>query len=187
MEWLTGQDLLLLYVFVARALDVSIGTMRTILMVRGCRVAAGALGFFEIMIWLTAVSGVLSDSLTIPKVLAYSSGFAAGNVLGIMLEQKLAFGSQLIRLSSPRRNGAVAAGLRLAGLPVTQMAGWGEHGEVSLCQVIVPRAKTPQVLRIACRIDEDLAYSVEDLRQASLVPLPSPSAGSGWRAILKKK
>jgi len=176
-----------LYIFFARIGDVSIGTMRTIFVVRGHRFIAAGLGFFEVIIWLTAVSGVLAGELTLPRILAYGLGFASGNVVGIWLEQLLAVGQQRVILISQGRHHSVAFGLRLAEYIVTEVPARGGQGEVALCFVIVPRRQVAEVLRIARSVDPQVFTAVEDIRHTSLSRQLGPYPSTGWREILKKK
>lgn len=176
-----------LYIFLARIGDVSIGTMRTIFVVRGHPFIAAALGFFEVIIWLTAVSGVLSGPLTLPRLLAYGLGFAAGNVVGIWLEQLLAVGQQRVILISRGRHHSVAFGLRLADYIVTEVPARGGQGDVALSFVIVPRRQVAEVIRIARSIDPDVFTAVEDVRHTSLRRHLGPHPSTGWRSIIKKK
>src|SRR3989338_8300095 len=81
-----------LLIFLARVCDVSVGTVRLILLYRGRRVLAPLLGFFEVLIWLLAVRQIMFN-LTNPVVfISFAAGFAAGNYVGIILEEKLAVG-----------------------------------------------------------------------------------------------
>lgn len=45
-----------LFIFVARIFDVSLGTMRTIMLVRGRKLYAAAFGFFEVIIYIIALN-----------------------------------------------------------------------------------------------------------------------------------
>lgn len=176
-----------LYIFVARIADVSIGTMRTIFVVRGHRFIAAGLGFFEVIIWLTAVSGVLAGPLTPQRILAYGLGFASGNVVGIWLEQLLAVGQQRVILISQGRHHSVAFGLRLASYIVTEVPARGGQGDVAMCFVIVPRRQVAEVMRIARSIDPEVFTAVEDVRHTSLTRQIGPYPTTGWRAVVKKK
>lgn len=188
-QWLDAHAVLWpFFIFFARITDVSIGTVRTIMVVRGRRGIAASLGFCEVIIWVVAVSGVLRDDLTVVKVLAYGSGFAAGNMAGVWLEQWLAIGMQRVILISRGRHHSVAFGLRLAEFLVTEVPARGGRGEVAMCFLIVPRRQSPHVVRIARSIDPDVQVIVEDVRSTSLSRRgASAYEATGWRAILKKK
>lgn len=175
------------FIFCSRIVDVSIGTLRTICLVRGHRSLAPPLGFFEVTIWIVAVSGVLTHLHQWYNIVAYGGGFATGNAVGLFIEGKLAIGLQAVRLVSCTRSAAVAAGLRLAGYAVTEVKGHGLSGEVSLSLAIVPRREVPTVIRVARVVDPDAFCTVEDVRTADVHTARPAVPPTGWRAILKKK
>jgi uncharacterized protein YebE (UPF0316 family) len=188
MAWLDGHPLCWpVFIFLARVVDVSIGTLRTICVVRGMRFTAAILGFFEVSVWVTAISGVLRHLDCWYNVVAYASGFATGNALGIFIEQKLAMGMQMIRLISRSQSAAVAAGLRLAGFGVTEVKGQGLAGQVSISFVVTTRKATPTVMHVARRIDPDVISTIEDVRSASLNSIPGGASTGSWRSVLKRK
>jgi uncharacterized protein YebE (UPF0316 family) len=188
MEWLNAHPLMLpVFIFFARITDVSIGTLRTICIVRGYRYLAPVLGFFEVAIWIIAVSGVFSHLDHWYNIVAYAGGFATGNAVGMYIEQRLAIGMQAIRLISTGHSAAVAAGLRLAGYGVTEMKGRGLDGEVSICFVVVPRRETPLVLRVAESIDPDVFSTVEDVCSAVGRVYRDQVHTGGWLNLLKRK
>ncbi len=188
MEWLNAHPLMLpVFIFFARITDVSIGTLRTICIVRGYRYLAPVLGFFEVAIWIIAVSGVFSHLDHWYNIVAYAGGFATGNAVGMYIEQRLAIGMQAIRLISTGHSAAVAVGLRLAGYGVTEMKGRGLDGEVSICFVVVPRRETPLVLRVAESIDPDVFSTVEDVCSAVGRVYRDQAHTGGWLNLLKRK
>lgn len=176
-----------LFIFCARVMDVSIGTLRTICVVRGMRFTAAILGFFEVSIWVTAISGVLSHLDHWYNIVAYASGFATGNIIGIYIEQKLAMGMQMIRLISRSQSAAVAAGLRLAGYAVTEVKGQGLQGQVSISFVVAARKEAPTVMKVASRIDPEVVSTVEDIRSANVHTYSADGLRNGLTAMVKKK
>jgi uncharacterized protein YebE (UPF0316 family) len=188
IEWLNAHPLVWpAFIFSARIADVSIGTLRTICVVRGMRFVAPVLGFFEVAIWITAVSGVLTHLDHWYNVLAYAGGFATGNAVGMWIEEQLAIGMQAIRLISCTKSAAVAAGLRLAGYAATELKGHGMHGDVSICFVVVPRKETPQVIRVAESIDSDVFCTVEDVKSSEVHIHRDGIRRTSWRGLLNRK
>lgn len=175
-----------LFIILARITDVSLGTVRTICVVRGARWTAAALGFCEVIVWVTAVSGVLVHP-TVVKVLAYGVGFALGNACGIGLENLLAIGQQRVVAISRHYNHAIAMALRMADYLVTEVPARGSRGEVAMCFVIAPRKEVNRIIRIITGADEDANVIVEDVRRTVMSRRAVPSASTGWRAVLKKK
>ena len=92
--------LLVPLIFLARVADVSLGTFRTIVVFRGRKFLASFIGFFEIIIWLVAAGQVLTNLDQWYLALAYASGFAVGNYVGISIENRFAIGNELIRCIS---------------------------------------------------------------------------------------
>lgn len=176
-------------VFFARILDVSIGTVRIILVIKGMRYWAAAAGFFEVTIWVLAVSAVIThinESLT--TLIAYGLGFAVGTLVGMWLEEKLALGSQLIRIVNVDASLNVAAYLREKGYSLTRVMGEGRNGPSEICFVVVSRRRAKLLTQTVYTYCPRAYVTVEDIRsesfgdefqsrQASKTPL--------WRRFLR--
>jgi len=167
------------FIFFARIGDVTLGTVRTICVLRGRRWTAMGLGFFEILIWITAVSSVFAHLDQWVNAVAYAAGFAAGNGVGMWVEGKLAFGIQMLSFTSQGKAQAVAERLRFAGLRVTALSGDGNVGSVALCATIVPRKRAEQVIRMARSVDPDVLVTVADTRETTALTGPSLREGQG--------
>lgn len=186
-EWLDAYPVFWpIFIILARITDVSLGTVRTICVVRGARWTAAVLGFCEVTVWVTAVSGVLIEP-TLIKVLSYGMGFALGNACGVWMEGSLAMGQQRIIAISKHYSHAIALALRMADYVVTELPARGHHGEVAMCFVIAPRKKSNQIVNIITGADEDAVVVVEDVRRTVMSRRPVASASTGWRAVPKKK
>jgi len=71
-----------LVILFARICDVSMGTIRTIMIVQGKSVVAFILGFVEVIIWIAIVSTVVHNIRESPVLAVfYAFGFATGNVV----------------------------------------------------------------------------------------------------------
>src|SRR5690606_16083700 len=116
---------------------------------RGMKITAALLGFFEVTIWLYAVSAVVADARdNAVNVFAYGAGFAAGTLAGMWIEQVLALGSQVIRVMNVDRETSATRLLRGRGFQVTEVQGSGPDGPVEICFLVVPRKKAPLVMEI---------------------------------------
>ncbi|MEW6200300.1 MAG: DUF5698 domain-containing protein [Planctomycetota bacterium] len=178
--------LMCVFIIVARVADVSLGTIRTIMVVQGRRGLAFILGFFELLIWLSVVSRVILHIHEQPVyAAAYAFGFALGNYVGVTMESRLALGRQVVRIIT-RSGPELAAGLRTAGFRVTQFDGHGRDGPVQELCVEVERRATGNVLAQARAGDPKCYYTVDDIRSTSSVDIRM-SEPTGWRTILKKK
>ncbi|PRX31060.1 uncharacterized protein YebE (UPF0316 family) [Orenia metallireducens] len=78
-----------LLIFISRAIDVALGTLRVRMVVNKRRYLAATIGFFEVLIYILIVSKVLQDTSNIFNVIAYCAGFSCGTILGLNLEDHL--------------------------------------------------------------------------------------------------
>ncbi len=179
-------------IFVARLCDVSLGTLRTIAVVRGKTLNAWLFGILEILIWLVAISRVLATINTnVLNLFAYAIGFATGNVAGILIERRLAIGHEVIRVISRSKGAEMAEAIREMGQGVTEFEGKGKTGPVTMLYIIASRKDVPAVLRRAREVDPNCVNISADLKATSLRIKPlSPPMGwrrLRWKSLSKKK
>lgn len=90
-------------IFFARIIDVSLGTVRTILLVKGRKGAASIIAFIEISIWFLIVREALSSAIDNPWiVVAYAGGFTAGTYIGSILSEKYISGTLNVQVISDK-------------------------------------------------------------------------------------
>ena len=169
--------ILALLIFFARVTDVTIGTMRIIFVSRGFRFIAACAGFFEILIWLFALSQIMANLDSWINYVAYAGGFAVGNFIGITIEQKLALGYLVVRIIAQRDGTTLEGDLRKANFVVTSVDADGGRGPVKILFTIVKRSTLPQVVGLIKSTNPLAYYTVEDLRSVSS-PGPLPLGGS---------
>ncbi|MDD4127673.1 MAG: DUF2179 domain-containing protein [Methanomicrobium sp.] len=158
--------LLPLLIFFARVADVSFGTMRIIFISRGLKYLAPVVGFFEISIWLIAISQVLKDGAPAVAFLAYALGFSCGNFVGILIEEKMAMGISIIRVITQYDATLLINELKNSGFRTTTVDAKGQHGDVSLIYTVVKRKEIPVVLRHVNKYNPHAFYTIEDVRNA---------------------
>ena len=153
-----------LVIFAMRIVDVSMATMRMLMAVRGQRVIAPLIGFFEILIWLFAAGSAIRFLDSPLHVIGYAGGFAAGNALGLWVEEKLALGLATVRIISEHGGVEMADALREQGFGVTEFAGQGRHGTVEVVYTAARRADVKRILRVADQWDPQAFVTVEQPR-----------------------
>jgi uncharacterized protein YebE (UPF0316 family) len=163
MLWTTWGNALL--IFVLRLTDVSMGTVRTIMIMRGMRKWAALIGFVEVSIWVVAISRVIGHLDTVWNVVGYSGGFAAGTLLGMWIEGKLALGYVDVHIISLTKGYEIVQKVRQAGYGATQLQSEGQSGPVHLIDVVVPRKQVADVLRLVNEVDATSFITVEEARQ----------------------
>ncbi len=177
-----------LIIFFARIVDVSIGTVRTIVTVQGRTVIAFCLAIVEITIWVSVASTVINQVKDQPiLVVFYAFGYATGNVLGIVVERKLAFGMIVLRVISRSAGQEIADRLRELGQAVTVFMGQGMRGPVAELYIASRRRDLKWILPEVTSKDPEAFYVLETARDVSRVLKPTYTAIGGWRARSNRK
>lgn len=151
-------------IFLLRVSDMTLDTLRVLVVMRGKKGIAWILGFFQASIFVLAISSVLSNLDNPLNVIGYAAGFATGNVVGMLIEERLAIGHTLISIVSSRRGSAIAEHLRDQGYAVTEVPARGKDGAVSLLNVSVLRKNVERVRKIVNDVDPDAFITAEDVR-----------------------
>jgi uncharacterized protein YebE (UPF0316 family) len=151
-------------IFLLRVTDMTLDTLRVLVVMRGRKSIAWILGFFQAGIFVLAISSVLENLDNPLNIAGYAAGFATGNVMGMLIEERLAIGHILLSIVSPRRGSAIAENLRGEGYAVTEIPARGKDGMVSLLYVNVLRRNTERVKKLANEIDPDAFITAEDVR-----------------------
>jgi len=160
-----GAIVLPFIVFLARFVDVTLGTLRIIFLSRGRKLLAPLLGFVEVFIWITVVSQIVRGAQNFAAYFAYSAGFAVGNYVGMLIEEKLAIGTLVIRIILPKNGNTLAVRLREEGYGVTFVDGHGGSGNpVALIYTVVMRKELDQIIGIIEEVTPKAFYTVEELR-----------------------
>lgn len=179
-----------LLIFFSRVLDVSLGTMRIIFLSRGKRLLAPVLGFFEVLIWIVVVSQVIANLSNWLSFVAYAAGFAAGNYIGMALEERLALGTLAVRMIVPGTARPLIIKLHDAGYGVTHHDAEGSAGHVKVIYTIIMRKDLNNVMDMINEFNPKLFFSVEEVRTAHEGIFPATSMGGQrnlLRLLLKKK
>lgn len=156
-----------LLIFIARVADVSLGTLRIIFVSRGIRYLAAIFAFFEIVIWLVAISQIMQNLGNIANYIAYAAGFSIGSFVGISIERKLFVGNLMVRIIVKRDVLELIDLLSSHGYGVTCVDGQGAKGPVKIVFTVVNRKDLNTVVDIIKDHYPDSFYTVEDMRFAS--------------------
>jgi len=164
-------------IFTLRMTDVALGTLRIILVSRGQRAVAPLVGFFEILVWLLALSQVMRHLDSPVNYVAYAAGFAFGTWAGIAIEGKLALGLVSLRIITDEDASDLTEPLREAHFGVTSFAARGVKGRVRLLFTILRRRDLDHALAIVRAAHPDAFVSVSDVRSASEGYIPGARRG----------
>jgi len=162
-------------IMMARVVDVSLDTIRVIMVAKGYRNLAPFIGFFQSFIWLITITRIMANLDNWFTYLGYATGFGLGTYMGMILEGKLALGYELVRVITKREAEQLIDGLRERGFPVTTVSGIGRDGEVGVLYVIIRRKALREVVGIIQQFNPKAFYTIEDMRYVSSHALLSPS------------
>jgi len=152
MDFILGQSKIILYaiIFCAKIFEVSIGTLRIVLVSKGQKVKAAMIAFIECIIWVLVVSTVLVDITSDPvKVVIYCAAFAIGNYIGVSLENRLAMGLSSIQVITDLEEGnELAQLLRDNNFGVTVMKGEGKEKEKEVLILHLKRKRITEAVNL---------------------------------------
>lgn len=164
--------LLPILIFCARILDVSLDTVRIIFINKNLRYYVAFTAFFAVLIWLMVIRQIFQQLDNPACYLAYAAGYATGNVVGIMIENKISIGKVIVRIITRMESDELVALLRSAGYGVTVIDAEGATGPVKVIFTIVERSAINRVVEMIREHNPLAFYSVEDVRLVSEAVTP---------------
>jgi len=154
-------------IFLARITDQSIGTLRLIFVSKGIRFLGPLIGFFESIIWLLAVSQIMKHLDNIVCFIAYGSGFATGNYIGILLEEKISIGNAVIRIITRNEANELIRYLRQSNFGITVINAMGSQGDVKIIFSTIKRKDIRQFVTIINDYNPNAFYTIEDVKSVN--------------------
>lgn len=188
-SWFFTWILLPVFIFIARICDQSIGTMRLIFLSKGMKYIAPMLGFFEVIIWLLAVGQIMQHLDNWVCYVAYGSGFAMGNFIGITLEERLSIGTSIIRVILSSESPELIAALKLHNFGLTILDAEGAKGKVKILFSIIRRKEIPAFLETLHDYHPAAFYTIEEVKEAKegvFKHISQKSLSQGISSLLKK-
>lgn len=156
-----------LLIILARIFDVSIGTVRLIFVSKGFKLLAPILGFFEVIIWLLAVSQIMKHLDNVVCYIAYGLGFALGNYIGMYLEEKLSIGNVIIRVITKADSFELINDLKSQNYGLTVVDAEGSHQKVKLIFSVIKRENINQFVSIINQYNPHSFYTIEDVKSVN--------------------
>jgi uncharacterized protein YebE (UPF0316 family) len=138
--------------------------MRIIFVSKGSKNIAPILGFFEVLIWITAISKIMQNLDNYINYVAYAAGFATGNFVGMIIEEKLAMGIQMIRIFTNERGMDLVNLLHRNGFGATTIEARGAVDKVHLVYSIVHRQELEKVLGVINEFNPKAFFTIEDVK-----------------------
>ncbi|GAA0115680.1 DUF2179 domain-containing protein [Clostridium senegalense] len=155
-----------LFIFVCKIIEVSFTTVRTVLITRGEKLYAATIGFFEVIIWLLVVGNVLNGIQEDPiKIIVYALGYACGNYVGSIIEDKLAIGMITMNVIVSEEDGEKLINtLRDAEVGVTSIEGEGRSSKKLVLLIHLKRKRKLEIMKLIEETEIKSVISVTDIK-----------------------
>jgi len=168
MDFLLGSSIwVYVVIFFGKIIEVSISTLRMVLINRGEKFKGSIIAFIDVLIWLVITGSVLSSfGNNIAKIIVFAFAFAVGNYLGSWLDAKLAFGisSVQIIMNESEWVNVLLNSLRSNSFAVTAIDGQGKDGRRKLLIIHVKRKNIPKAVKIVNDITQECIITINDVK-----------------------
>lgn len=153
-----------LLIFMARIVDVSLDTLRVIMVSKGYRRFAPYIGFFQVLVWIITITRIMENLDNWLTYIGYAAGFGMGTYFGMRLEEKIALGYELLRIITHTGADELVRALRKQGYTVTTVIGEGRDGTVGILFLILKRKVIKEVVALVKQYNPNAFYTIEDMR-----------------------
>ncbi|NBP70087.1 MAG: DUF2179 domain-containing protein [Cytophagia bacterium] len=156
-----------LLIFLARIIDVSINTIRIIYVLGGRRLTATLLGFVESFVWLMAIRQIFQHLDNWASYIAYPAGFAMGIFVGMMIEERIAYGKVIVRIITRKEIDQLKEYLLTQSHRFTILKALGPDGDESVIFAVLERERLEELTTKLKEILPTAFYTVEKVNRAS--------------------
>ena len=156
--------LLPVVIFFGRIIDVSLGTLRIIFVSKGEKNKAPLIGFIEVFIWVVVISQILARANDMVAYLSYAAGYASGNYIGLLLENRIAYGIVLCRIYTQKNGDELIRTLNKLNIGATMTHGKGSTNEIDIIEAVVDRKIMKSLEAAINEFDSNSFYVIEDVR-----------------------
>ena len=162
-----GLLILPLLIFVARVADVSLGTLRIVFISQGRKNIAPLVGFLEVFIWLLAIGQIFNNLTNFLYYIAFAGGFALGNYVGLIIENKISLGLLNLQLILSENPENLIKTLKTQGYGLTSVTAEGAKGNVKLVIMIIKRKNKAKILEVIRELSPNAFISIQQIQSVS--------------------
>ena len=155
----------LFLILLAKTIEVTLMTLRIILIAKGYRKEGTLLSFVEILLWTFVASRVIMGLAEAPiKGIVYSIGFSIGVYLGSRIESYLAMGRVLIQAIVRQESASqILSALRGKGYAVTTIKAQGRDSEKTVLMLFANRKGKEEIVQEINRLDAKAMIITNDV------------------------
>ena len=159
-------------IMMSKITEVTMGTIRIILVAKGDKYLAPMLGFFEVLIWITTMGLIMANLNNFLAFFFYALGFAMGNYVGILLEERLAMGNLIVHIITKKKAGDLIRTLKARKYRITHFEAHSNDGEVAVIYILVKRKNIDKLIKQVKNKHPRAFFSIEDVRFVSEGMMP---------------
>lgn len=175
-----------LLIFLARIMDVSINTVRIIYMLGGRRATSTILGFFEAFVWIIVISQLFQNLDNWICYVAYAGGFATGIFVGMIIEERIAYGKVIVRIITNKDISQLISFLREKNFRFTKVDTEGRDGPSNLVFTVLDRERLDEMLDKLKDLLPAAFYTIESVKAANDTGLlPEERGNFSWSTLLR--
>ena len=166
IKFLTAAPLLeLIIILISKIVEVSVGTLRMIVISKGYRRQGTILSFIEIILWTFIASRVILGIAEAPiKGIVYCIGYSIGVYMGSRIEGRIAMGRVMIQAIVSKENSApLIGGLREKGYAVTTMEAQGRDSEKQVLMIFANRKGKEDIISTIQKLDRTAMIITNDI------------------------
>lgn len=148
-------------IFFARILDVSLGTIRMVLVIKEKRLFAMLVAFFEVSIWfLVAKEAISNIGNNIFVVISYAGGFSVGTFVGSTISSKVITGKLKVQVIT-KQNSEIIDKIKESGYGVSAIP---THDKKLMLILEVDKKKYPDLKKLLEKLDPQAFISVTETK-----------------------
>lgn len=142
-------------IFLARIADVSLGSLRIILLGKGKAKLAFLFGFLEIFVWFIVAKDALNQGNNWWIVFSYCIGYAAGTYIGSMINEHFVGGQLGVQVVTSNHNYHIIEEIRKKGFAVSTLNIEGKDKSVSkyMLFIEIDKMKFDDLKKIVHQLD----------------------------------
>lgn len=153
-------------ILVAKVVEVSLMTVRVVLITKGERKIGSIIGFFEVLLWIyiasTVLTGISDDPL---KAVFYALGFAIGNFVGSKIEEFIGLGLSEVQVIVKEEDGLeLATAIREHGFAVTIVEGMGKNFKRNILFMFIKRKRVKAAVELVKSYQENAVITVSETK-----------------------
>jgi uncharacterized protein YebE (UPF0316 family) len=153
-----------LLIFCSRIFDQTAGTLRLVFVSKGYKNIVPIFAFLESIIWLLAIGEVMKHLNNAVCYIAYAGGYAAGNYIGMIIDEKLSLGTVIIRVILTKASEELVHKLRNCNYGLTVVDAEGSIEKVKILFSTVKRKDAKGFIAIVNEYNPHAFYTVEEVR-----------------------